>query len=132
MPGESGTINAKERLLSNYRPSVDVAPGMMVAHSHLALAGCRANAGALTLLLGCSPSNPAVGTALSTFFLTRERKARMLGEAWREQMQYQGTAAAWAADVGPVGGRSPVGGAVPAEGWKAMRIQMQLAHGGAG
>lgn len=54
----------------------------------------------------------------------------MLGEAWREQMQYQGTVAAWVADVGPAGGRSPVGGAVPAEGWKATRIQMQLAHGG--
>lgn len=41
----------------------------------------------------------------------------MLGEAWREQMYYQGIVAAWAADVGPAGGRSPVGGAVLAEGW---------------
>lgn len=68
MPGEFGTIKAKERLLSNYRQSVDVAPGMTVAHSHLALAGCWAKAGAMTHLLGCSPSNPTVETALSTFF----------------------------------------------------------------
>lgn len=88
-------------------------PGMPIVHSHLALARCQARAGAVTHFLGCSPSNPAVGTALSRFYKGAE--GRDVGRSWVGRVVADAVlAAAWAADVGPAGGRSPVGGAVPA------------------
>lgn len=70
----------------------------------------------VTHFLGCSPSNPAVGIALSTFYKgAKDRDAeRTMGWWWWWQMQSQGMVAAWAADVVPTSGRSPVGGAIHA------------------
>lgn len=69
----------------------------------------------VTHFLGCSPSNPTVGTVLSKFYKGVEGRdaGRAMGWWW-QWMQSQGTVAAWASDVVPASGRSPVGGAIPA------------------
>lgn len=69
----------------------------------------------VTHFLGCSPSNPVVGTALSTFYKgAKDRDAERTMGWWWWQMQSPGIVAAWAADVVPASRRYPVGGAIPA------------------